>query len=198
MNDPSSSSHQKHHRGGGGGTTPATNTTNTTNNNKITPTASHEDLVAQLVRQSPSVMFNSNTNNSIAKTPSQAESTWRACYCIPGGCKRTWPKREVWLKLQSVLKVLLKPWKVNTDLWMGAGTIIKAMRSLGNTQLIHSVSFLHLSHLISFFLWLKIKEIRHHFLHFFLYKRQPPHLLCRRARECCWPCVRRSPPTRPT
>jgi len=76
MNDPSSSSHQKHHRGGGGGgggTTPATNTTNTTNNNKITPTASHEDLVAQLVRQSPSVMFNSNSNNSIAKTPSQAE-----------------------------------------------------------------------------------------------------------------------------
>jgi hypothetical protein len=34
---------------------------------------------------------------------------------------------------------------------MGAGTIIKAMRSLGNTQLIHSVSFLHLAHLISFF-----------------------------------------------
>ena len=78
MNDPSSSSHQKHHRGGGGGgggggTTPATNTNNNTNNDKITPTASHEDLIAQLVRQSPSVMFNSNSNNSIAKTPSQAE-----------------------------------------------------------------------------------------------------------------------------
>lgn len=66
MNDASHPHRQHHHQ---------QRQTNATHANKITPTQSHEDLVAQLVRHSPSAAIGTAAMNpnTIAKTPSQAE-----------------------------------------------------------------------------------------------------------------------------